>query len=245
MAGTTKQTSADVVYAKLRADVLGGVHPPGSRLKFAELGRRYGTSISVLREALTRLVEQRIVTSEPQVGFQVFALSLDDLRDLTQTRIDLETLAVRRAVVVGDVEWESAMVASYHRLERTPMVAEGPVARISDAWEQAHASFHRSVVSGCRSARIQEITDNLRAASEIYRRWSYPGEPRRDVASEHRRILEAALSRDPDEAAAAIADHYERTRSILEHRHDSWPTVGPPPDPGRPAALDGAGPGAR
>jgi DNA-binding GntR family transcriptional regulator len=37
------------------------------------------------------------VQSEPQLGFRVTPVSLDDLRDLTSTRIDIETRATSKA----------------------------------------------------------------------------------------------------------------------------------------------------
>lgn len=208
------RASTEEVHDQLRADILAGIHPPGSRLKFAPLGERYAASVGVLREALTRLTEQRLVTSEPRIGFTVAALSDDDLRDLTATRIEIESVAVRRAVAKGSVDWESGVVAAHHRLERTPM-REGKPSRISDSWEEAHAAFHRAVLDGCCSPRLMEITNALRDSAELYRRWSGVQDPNRDVAAEHRRIMDAVLARDADEAAAALRDHYDRTLGIL------------------------------
>lgn len=203
------------MHQRLRADILEGVHLPGSKLKFAELGERYGASVSVIREALTRLVEQRLVTSEPRIGFRVATLSPDDLRDLTDARAAIEGVAVRRAVACGGVEWEAELVAAHHRLDRLPMLAETGPARVSDEWEAAHATFHRAVLAGCGNARLVEITDGLRDCAELYRRWSAARDSEPDVAGEHRRILDAALARDGDAAAEALRDHYERTLAIL------------------------------
>ncbi|MGK5533959.1 GntR family transcriptional regulator, partial [Streptomyces sp. URMC 129] len=59
--GTTR---AGEVYARLRADILGGGLLPGRRLKFPELCARYGTSVGAAREALTRLVAEGFVTTQ-------------------------------------------------------------------------------------------------------------------------------------------------------------------------------------
>lgn len=209
------------VYDQLRADILGGVHKPGGKLKFAELGDRYGASVSVIREALTRLVEARLVESEPRIGFRVAPLSLEDLRDLTATRIDLESIAVRYAIQRGDMAWEAELVAAHHRLERTPIVTQQGPERVSDEWEAAHATFHRMVLAGCNSPRLMAMTDVLRDGSELYRRWSQPQEPGRDVLAEHRRILQAILDRDIDAAIHALGDHYRRTAEILERAYDT------------------------
>ncbi len=211
------RASTDQVHSQIRADILGGVFEPGQKLKFATLGERYGASVSAIRECLTRLTEQRLVVSEPMVGFRVMPLSIEDLEDLTATRIDLETLALRGAITGGDMDWESDLVAAHHRLERTTLTTtEGPV-RVSDEWEAAHARFHAALLAGCRRPRLLAMTDSLRDAAELYRRWSQPREPERDVAAEHRAIFEATLARTTKAATTALRDHYQRTADILEH----------------------------
>ncbi|MEU6147488.1 GntR family transcriptional regulator [Streptomyces sp. NPDC047081] len=213
--GSRTRSNADSVFDSLRADILGGIYEPGSRLKFASLSERYGASVSVLREALARLAEQRLVLSEPRVGFRVTDLSAPSLKDLTWTRIEIESLALRRAVATGDISWESTVLAAHHKLDRTPMFSEDSPQRIRDEWELAHGEFHRALVAGCGSEWLISIAANLRDCAELYRRWSGAREPKRDVAAEHRRLLNAVIDRDGDAAAEALTFHYESTARIL------------------------------
>lgn len=210
------RASTDAVHARLRADILGGQFRPGMRLKFAELCEKYGASVSVIREALTRLAEQSLVTSAPRIGFRVAPLSLDDLRDITAARVDVEGLALRYSIEHGDVTWEANLVAAHHRLERTPLLEGDDPPRVSDAWEEAHRAFHAALLEGCGNPRLLCMTESLRDASELYRRWSQPREMDRDVAAEHRELLELALARNADGAAASLRTHFERTAQILQ-----------------------------
>ena len=73
------RTKAERVYELMRADILAGRLRPGSRLRYAELCEHYETSTGVLREAMLRLSEQGLVKGEPQQGFQVVDLSVEDL----------------------------------------------------------------------------------------------------------------------------------------------------------------------
>lgn len=203
------------MHSEIRADILGGIFAPGQKLKFAELSERYGASVSAIRECLTRLTEQKLVVAEPMVGFRVMPLTIADLCDLTDTRIDLELLALRRAIEVGGVEWESDLVAAHHRLERTPMTAADEPGRMSDEWEHAHTAFHAALLAGCHRPRLLEMTESLRDATALYRRWAVAREPRRDGIDEHRAIMEAALAGDAEAAANALRRHYERTAEIL------------------------------
>src|SRR6476619_8661221 len=115
----SKATRTAQVYEALRTDILNTRIEPGSKLKIANLGTRFGVSLSVVREALTRLGEQGLVVANPQRGFSVIELSINDLDDLTSTRIQIESMAVRDAVAHGGLAWEGQVVAAHHRLERT------------------------------------------------------------------------------------------------------------------------------
>ena len=48
-------TLSEQRYASIRADILAGRARPGERLRLAALAERHGVSLSVVREALTRL----------------------------------------------------------------------------------------------------------------------------------------------------------------------------------------------
>jgi DNA-binding GntR family transcriptional regulator len=210
------------VYAELRADILGGRQRPGARLPFAELTARYGASMGVVREALSRLAAEGLVESEPQFGFRVVPLSIADLQHLTAARAAIETLVLGQAVEHGGVSWEADVLAAHHRLERTPQRAEEDPSRLSDDWTVAHAAYHHALLAGCPNPRLLAIADSLRDSAELYRRWSVPlAHGHRDIAGEHRAILDAVLAHDPDAATAALAAHIQHTTNVLLEHADT------------------------
>src|SRR5882757_1756271 len=127
-------TRADVAFGRLRADILAGRLRPGQRLKFPELPEAYGVSVSACREALTRLAGQGLVVSEPHLGYTVTPLSAEDLDELTDARIEMETLVFRRALTDGDLEWEQSVISTHHALSRIPMFSPDDPHRLQDEW---------------------------------------------------------------------------------------------------------------
>lgn len=210
-------TRAEEVYARLRADILAGRLRPGARLPFAELCSRYGTSVGVVREGLSRLTEQDLVVAEPQLGYRVKSVSSEDLKHLTNARVEIETLVLRSALSRGDLSWESDVVAAYHRLARTPHEDAQDPARMSEDWATAHAAYHATLLAGCPNPRLRAIALGLRDSAELYRRLSMPvgRGTARDIASEHQALLEAALARDPDRSTTVLSEHLQRTAQIL------------------------------
>lgn len=59
-----------------------------------------------------------LVVAQGQRGFRVAPISLADFADITQTRVLLETEALRQAMALGDDAWEAEVLAAFHRLSR-------------------------------------------------------------------------------------------------------------------------------
>ena len=206
---------SDATLQRLRADILNGRLEPGSKLGFADLSSRYDVSTGVLREVLPRLVEQGLVTSEAQLGFRVVTVSVDNLVQLTEARVAIETLVTRAAVIGGDLAWETEVVGTHHALARTPAAdASGDV---SPAWLAAHERFHLAILSGCHNSYLVSATVRLRAIAEVYRWWTREAAARahRDVAGEHRAIMETAIARDVDGCVEATEHHIRTTTELL------------------------------
>lgn len=215
--GTDGQNRTEKVFEALRFDLLESHIQPGQRLKLVELAERFGISQTVVREALTRLTEQGLVVATPNKGFMVMPLSVDDLVDLTNVRVRLETMALRDSIENWDLGWESAVVAAHHALERTPFVTAGPAA--ATTWRQCHRAFHHALCAGSGSPRLEDVVTQLRDSADLYRMWSgsLGHDTTRDIAAEHSGIMKAALDRDAERASRLLADHISRTtRALLD-----------------------------
>jgi GntR family carbon starvation induced transcriptional regulator len=210
------QTLFEGVYQKLRGDILGCRLRPGAKLQINTLAGDREVSLGVVREALTRLAAEGLVVAEPQRGFHVAPVSLEDLSDLTNTRIEIENLCLASSIEQGGVEWETAIVAALHRLSRTPYSAPGDDRRLSEEWAAAHSAFHEALVSATGSIWLSRIRSSLYQQSERYRRLSVPVRvSKRDVEEEHRAISKAALGRQKARACELMREHLMMTMNII------------------------------
>jgi DNA-binding GntR family transcriptional regulator len=227
------------VYEALRAELLNGLLTPGQRLKLIELAERFDVSQSVVRESLTRLAEQGLVTTTPQRGFRVRELSIPDISSLTEARVLIESMSLRLAVERGDVRWETQVVATHHMLERTP-VARGD-GSFNEAWPLAHQEFHRALLAGCGNPRLEAVANSLRDSAELYRRWYWvlADDHQRDLAGEHRQLRDLALARSAEPAIATLTEHIDRApRQLIAYAREHG--VEGLHRPGAPAAADKA-----
>lgn len=211
------RTRVDAVYIQVRADILAGRLHPGDKLPLADLTQRYDAKMGTVREALLKLAsEEDLVVAEPQVGFRVRPISTVDLEELTEARQVMEAEVFRLSIEQGDLEWESRVIASHHRLTRVEQMDPDDPARINDDWARAHAEFHETLLSGCTNARLRNVALTWRAAAELYRRWSVTtAHQGRDIAAEHRALCDAAVAREVDRGVLLLRAHISTTTQAL------------------------------
>jgi DNA-binding GntR family transcriptional regulator len=210
-----KPMLSEQVYAHLWNAIMHGAHAPGDALKPQDLAKEQGVSLVVVREALVRLVGEGLADRLPNRGFAVPAFSDRRWQEIAEARRAVEPVVLRLSVERGDVDWEARVRAAHHRLARTPAFLPAEGGHYSDAWAEAHRIFHRTLLEGCGNAMLLETFDRMWTASELARRWSAHRTPGRDHLGEHRRLEEAALTRDADAAAAALVEHLTLTADGL------------------------------
>ena len=87
------------VHSRLRRAILAGEIPTGERLVESQLASEIGTSRTPIREALHKLELENLIESLPRVGYFVKGFSDEDIRDICEIRMAIESLAAQRAIV--------------------------------------------------------------------------------------------------------------------------------------------------
>lgn len=202
---------------RLRADILSIKLVPGQKLNVSNLAKEFSVGLAAVREALSRLVADGLVQASDQRGFSVSPVSQSDLKDLTQTRIDIESLALRRSIERGDDAWLGAVEREFSALSAISFVSVDGLNPHNEAWVVRHRLFHRTLVSACGSLWLLSFRDVLHEQSERYRRLSIRREidEPRDVEAEHAAIVRAVLARDADAAVHALAHHFTTTMRFV------------------------------
>jgi GntR family carbon starvation induced transcriptional regulator len=224
LSDSASRSLTSIAAEKIRTDIVRCVLRPREKLRIQALCERYAINASAIREALCRLVTDELVEAIDQRGFRVARVSREDLLDLTQTRIAIESQALAKAIEIGDDEWESQVLAAYHRLSKCkpPPIDKTPGGSPGD-WETLHRHFHEVLIAGCRSRWLLSICRALYEKSERYRCLAedYTKPAQRDALGEHRELMDAALNRDAAAACARLAQHFTLTTQIILDGIDS------------------------
>jgi DNA-binding GntR family transcriptional regulator len=202
------ESTGEKTYRRIRADIIFGRLPPGQKLKLDRMKERYGTSISTLRELLTRLSSEGLIVAEGLRGFEVPPVSGPDLREIAALRLLLECHALRQSFATGDMEWEGRVVAAHHKLSSVEKrVMAGERDKI-EMWKQYDWQFHQALISACGSRVLMETHGGV---FDKYLRYQMLTLKNRGEISvrEHRMMLDCALKRDAETCCKVLTAHIE------------------------------------
>lgn len=188
------------VYRTMRQAIISRRLPTGQRLRELDIARSLGVSRTPVREAVARLVSDRLVRLLPGGGVEVVDTS-KELEEIYHVRKALEGYAARLAAErIGDDELRhlAGIVADSERL---PL----------DAFEERVAlngQFHHSVCAAAQVPRLIEMIHEFREYStnpETLR--LYDRENATNALLDHREILRWLEARDGARAEQAMRDH--------------------------------------
>ncbi|NYT68211.1 GntR family transcriptional regulator [Pusillimonas noertemannii] len=203
---------ATIAWQHIREDIIGGKFAPGTRLRIALLRNIYGIGATPLREALSRLVSERLVVSMDRRGFAVAPISLKELRELTNLRKLLEKEALRQSLENGDEKWEANVVSSIYRLGRQHERIQAGDLEAIDGWEQLNQEFHETLVAACDAPFLLHFRQTVYLYLKRYRQICLSlTSPSRDVHLEHVAMQRAAISRNYELLCTLTDEHLERT----------------------------------
>lgn len=206
---------AEPILAALRTDILTLKLAPGEKLLTEHLAAGYGVGQSPLREALSQLVGEGLVTRESRRGFRVSRMSMRDLDDLIHARLTLEPALLVRAIHVGVGAWEAEVRAALAALQPS-LQKVGDERPLDRQWEDCHRRFHFALMTVEGPSVLTELCSMI---YDRYDRYRVLGIPRRaylaGVANDHHEMAQAALARDTPRAVDTLRGHIVDTSQAV------------------------------
>ncbi|HEV7309967.1 GntR family transcriptional regulator [Ensifer sp.] len=241
-----QSTKTETAYRLLRRDILATRLKPAAPMKLSALRESYGIGWTPLREALSRLEAEGLVTAISNRGFAVAPVSREELDDLTRARLAVEMPLLLESIENGDSAWESAVVTAHYRLSRCKVSVEHFSESEVDEWDEKHAGFHAALISAARSRwlfrfqatisdqlrrhhRFLSLAPTMRAASGMSAGYEEAVAALEDAMAieHHTALMEAALDRDVARAGALMAEHIGFTVNVYAQSEDGGRAVAP------------------
>ncbi|MGH6809095.1 MAG: GntR family transcriptional regulator [Ensifer adhaerens] len=234
-----QSTKTESAYRLLRRDILATRLRPGAPMKLSALRESYGIGWTPLREALSRLEAEGLVTAISNRGFAVAPVSREELDDLTRARSVVEIPLLIESIEKGDSAWESAVVTAHYRLSRCKIAVENVSESEIDEWDEKHAAFHAALIGAASSSwlsrfqatisdqlrrhhRFLSLAPTLRAAAGMSEGYEEAVAALQDAMAieHHTELMEAALDRDVERARRLMTDHIGFTVNVYVQSED-------------------------
>lgn len=207
-----RSSLADEAYHAIRAQIVEGVIPPGTRVTVRPIAERMSLSSTPIKAALVALERDGVLVSRLHRGFFVPELSAEDVDEIYEMWEAIEYIASRRAALSRDYALIAAALAAIVD-EQRERLAEGEL----DGFRETNVDFHRKLWVLCGNGRLQRtadgLLDQLRLGNSLSAR--LPGRAEATLA-EHAAIVEAIGSGDPDAAEGAARRHVRDAHDTLQ-----------------------------
>lgn len=198
---------------QIKAKILSGGYRPGERLKQERLAEEFGVSRTPIREALSRLEAQGLVSQPLRRSAVVTKPSVQDVGEIFQIRAELEGLtATLAASAITDSELarlRGALDIWQARLEPAQSLSGRGQSARQKAWRKFEAEFHSAVTAAARNRNLERVLrDLMSGAVGAIVSASASGMSAPDLTEHldrHCAIFDALRHRDPQEARRLIA----------------------------------------
>jgi DNA-binding GntR family transcriptional regulator len=207
----------EVVYDALRHDISSGAYPPG-RISMQVIAERFGVSTMPVREALRRLESDGLVSFMSGRRVVVNEQTAEELEEIFAIRIELEALALRRAVprLAGDAQAFAHLDDLIGQMERA--------AADYEAWRPRNQEFHLALYRPSGLERLRAMINTLGIAAEpSVRRYGTTDEGLRIAQRQHREIVDHARAGDVENAVLVLRQHLADAFDVLKHARDDQP----------------------
>ncbi|MBO9581798.1 MAG: GntR family transcriptional regulator [Sphingobium sp.] len=199
-------------YEHLLAKLMSLEIAPGERIAIDTVARRLGISQTPVREALSQLEAEKLVSKMTNVGYRASPqMSRKEVGDLYTLRQLIEPYA---AACAAEAMTDEA-IAILQDIDRDMSGVEAGDAHAFSRFAEADATLHRLIATGSGNRLIAEAIERLHAHIHIFRALYSTNAPH-EAAAEHRMIIDALVAHDPVAAEQAVRVHLERSQQRMD-----------------------------
>ncbi len=210
VAETTAPLKVDRAYEELRRLIITLQLAPGAHIDERVLMATFDIGRTPLRAAVQRLVHERLIVYTPRRGAWVSPLSIIDLRQMLEARLELEALIARR-MAERITESDMATLCGMLEAARTAICEQN-----SEELVALDFKFH-AFIAQC-SGNVYFATFSEQINSTMLRYWHLSSRNVETLPSwetNHQELVRAIASGNPDLAEEQARHHVLGLRELL------------------------------
>jgi DNA-binding GntR family transcriptional regulator len=204
------RTLAGAVVDNLREQILSNAYPAGTQLRQDALAESFGVSRIPVREALIQLEAEGLVQMVPHKGAVVTQMSRDEVNDVFDLRVLLETRLFRDSV--SRLSHDDFLAIDALQARFAAAIRERDLAR----WGVLNQALHAALYARAELPQTASVVAGLLQKSDRYTRVQLSSDTaRRRAEREHAQLIEFARKGKIEEACECLRSHIETVRADL------------------------------
>lgn len=212
-----KLTRTDQIYMKIKEEITAKVYGPGEKLNIKELARRYEVSDTPVKQALQRLVDEKMVVNIPNKGMSVRTLTPHELNDIFDMRLMMDTFFAKD--IITTLNYNSLLKQQLlENLEKQrQFIAQQESARSPEEYFALDLEFHTLYLTASGNQKAVELLKDLQPFT--YATGTYVSQPHSrdcECVEEHQAILDAALAGELEKLQTTASAHLNNSRKALQ-----------------------------
>ena len=207
---------ADYAYSEILKLILAGEIEPGSRIREDILAVQLGISRTPVREAVNRLTQNGFITIIKRKGLYCVKITRQDLLNLLELRVALESLSVEKCIDLvtdEDIEAIQNIIDDFNKQLSIIMTHDEKVIRkeLALIHNDYDVRFHVGIARISNSVRLIQYVTDVETMLLIARQRIYRSDERINIVqlswTQHQQMVESIRTRNKDAAKALLENH--------------------------------------
>ena len=198
------------VYENIKLMIVNGNLKLKQRLYEEELSKAMNVSRAPVREALGNLEKEGFVTITPRKGAIVSEINIQDVKEIYETRIVLETLAVSKSFMNIPMKELKNIESELNKLKNISKESKN-----RDEFILIDKKFHQLIRKYFNNSRIKKILDNFEEQIQWFNSFAYDKISIIQSVDEHLAIIDAIKKNNQQLIKEKLLQHLERSKNSL------------------------------
>ena len=207
----------DQIYKIIKDKIIWHEIKMGERIIDKKLAEELGVSRSMVRQVLTTLVKEELLTMVPRIGFYVREITKKEIEEIYDIRKLLEVYAMKRAIPrISDRD-----IAEVEKVFNNPK--KSLEKNDTESFIKIDIKLHNLIIDNCNNSQIKIIIDKFRKLVDFYRFADQQKINRaKKLYLEHFEIFKSIKEKNAELAVELMANHIENSKKNILDNYDKY-----------------------
>ena len=212
-----KLNLTDTIYLSIKNDIIAQVFQPGEKLNIKELARKYNFSDTPVKQALQRLMDEKMVVNTPNKGMSIRTLTSHEMNDIFDMRLMMDTFFAKDIIATLNYNDTLRQQIIDNLTTQKNFIENNDSSHMPEEYFTLDLEFHTLFLTASGNQKAVDVFRELQPFTYATGRYvKQPYSRDCECVKEHDAILEAAFAGDLEKLQEAIATHLNNSRNALQ-----------------------------